>query len=44
MYAFMRKNGGSMREEVVVPLILQPFLAALDAIHLRGLIHRDIKV
>ena len=44
VYAFMRKNGGSMREEVVVPLILQPFLAALDAIHLRGLIHRDIKV
>lgn len=33
-----------MREDVVVPMILQPFLSGLDAIHRRGLIHRDIKV
>ena len=43
VYSYMRKNGGSMREEVVVPMILQPFLSGLDAIHRRGLIHRDIK-
>ena len=47
VYAFMRKNnygGKGMTEDVAVPLILQPFLSGLDAIHRRGLIHRDIKV
>lgn len=44
MHAYMRQNGGSISEELLVPLILEPFMSGLKMIHSMGLIHRDIKV
>ena len=46
MYTFFKSQGGSkgrLSEEVAVPLILEPFMGGLQAIHDKGLIHRDIK-
>lgn len=33
MYSYLRNSGGRLSEDVGVPLIMEPFLSGLEAIH-----------
>lgn len=46
VYKFLKHNGGAeqrLAEGVAVPMLLEPFMQALQYIHERGIVHRDIK-
>eukprot|EP00775_Hariotina_reticulata_P003478 gene3478-3747_t len=43
VFTFLQQNGGRLPESVVVPMILEPTMSALNYIHELGMIHRDVK-
>ena len=44
LFKLMHKCGGHLSEDLAVRLVLQPVLAALQYLHTRGIVHRDLKV
>ncbi len=44
VYSYICRNKGRLTEDLIVTLIMEPFLSGMAAIHSQGLIHRDIKV
>lgn len=43
VFTFLQQSGGRLPESVVVPMILEPTMSALNYIHRLGMIHRDVK-
>ncbi|WIA42674.1 hypothetical protein OEZ86_008634 [Tetradesmus obliquus] len=43
VFTFLQQSGGRLPEGVVVPMILEPTMSALNYIHELGMIHRDVK-
>ena len=44
LFKLVYKCGGRLNEKQAVHTVLQPVLASLQYLHMRGIVHRDLKV